>query len=387
MQYEFIAAEGPWYQDALKARDKLQKWGEWQQKHGVTSAGAALLDQVLPDIPIAEISGLPWNSVLLRIFFALEKPYMSRDDAGLHVLDNPLKRERIFKRPMIASSGWKGALRAAFRLGHPQDQLTEERLFGVARAGIGGERGRLEFFATFFDFAETDIEIINPHERDTGGGKQPIDFEVVRIGAKGRLQLLYVPLGPADYAFIGPDLVIMVQAVRDLLTLYGFGAKTSLGYGVARPVVRGELFMQAKLPPFEFQPVASPASEPEPPSDTPSTELSDHERRFLPHMFDAAGHIVTADTFTTRFEANFPPGGKRPKKMAQAADRMYRTLLPTANKLQPTMEEERPPASEQAAHTAPFTHEFFGFDELVSLAKHIAEHLQEESEPQPGGKP
>jgi len=114
---------------------------------------------------------------------------------------------------------------------------------------IEGRRARLRFFPTFFD--DIGLEIINPHDRQRRVGKNPILLECVPAGAHGTFRLLYVPydfpgqVTPTKSVLqqqLGADLPLVAEAVRDLLTVYGFGAKTSSGFGVADPRrVAGEL--------------------------------------------------------------------------------------------------------------------------------------------------
>jgi len=170
----------------------------------------------------------------------LIRPYLSKDDHVLYIVDNPIARDKVFHLPIMRPSSWKGSLRAVLcHLGHCQDDVLVQRLFGVTRDEDEGQAGRLVFFPTFF--TQTSLEIINPHDRKTKTGKNPILFECVPIGATGRFTLLYVPfdLIGADPAVIRPqvgaDLETVAQAVHDLFTVYGFGAKTSSGYGVAEP--------------------------------------------------------------------------------------------------------------------------------------------------------
>lgn len=72
---------------------------------------------------------LPEGSVLLEFAFKLEKPYVSRDDAAFYPIDNPVRKERIFKAPYVAGSSWKGSLRAAAVEGLLlREQTGEERV-------------------------------------------------------------------------------------------------------------------------------------------------------------------------------------------------------------------------------------------------------------------
>ncbi|MCS7282651.1 MAG: hypothetical protein RMK65_04015, partial [Anaerolineae bacterium] len=194
---------------------------------------------LLPVLP--DLKALPPGSWAVQFTFTLAKPYLSQDDTEFYILDNPVRKEWVFKVPYVAPSQWKGALRAAMRRRRGYTTWEEEsqdaqmmRLFG----NIKGEEenfsvGRLFFYPTFFD--RIGLEVINPHPRDTGAGRQPIYFECVPAGARGTFTLLYVPLdgGPVDEAIIQADLQAVVEGLRAMFTEYGFGAKTSSGYGVA----------------------------------------------------------------------------------------------------------------------------------------------------------
>ncbi|NPA91941.1 MAG: hypothetical protein GXO55_10955, partial [Chloroflexi bacterium] len=201
-------------------------------------------DTVSPSLP--NLSSFPPGSWAIQVHFTLRKPYLSKDDVDFYIIDNPVKKEWIFKVPYVAPSQWKGALRAAMRRLRGYTTWKEEaqdeqmvRLFG----NVKGEEdefsaGRLHFYPTFFD--RIGLEVINPHPRDTGAGKQPIYFECVPAGTMGVFTLLYVPLDlvgrstpEAMEREAKADLQAVARGVRAMLTEYGFGAKTSSGYGVA----------------------------------------------------------------------------------------------------------------------------------------------------------
>jgi len=278
------------------------------------------LEQSLLD----ELATLPWYSFILELQFVLAKPYLSEDDDAFYIIDNPVRKDKVFKVPYVAPTSWKGSLRAAATrgllrafVGHlpttpPQGEadraallqtLWAERarqvvLFGnekenqakflnrwlasrllleqsgeteqerrkrveeeARRVGedfeeyliehcyrtekIEGRQGRLFCFPTFFN--RIGLEIINPHDRERRVGKNPTLFESVPAGAAGTFRLLYVPYDfPGDVVpdnaalqkQIRDELPLVAEAVRDLLTVYGFGAKTSSGFGVAEPVAR-----------------------------------------------------------------------------------------------------------------------------------------------------
>ncbi len=281
-------------------RHKSQAWLQERRELMRDTLGLEYHSPLSPILPA--LSAFPPGSWTMRITFTLKRPYLSKDDTDFYILDNPVKKEWVFKVPYVAPGQWKGALRAAmvrdlvaglhagrkdettfiqerlrlYRLfGHekdgteeflnraltlhrvgPQpeneqqakqweeqyrqtcDQVAREfeehvRNAGYRKAKVEGFQGRLHFYPTFFD--RIDLEVINPHPRDTGAGKQPIYFECVPVGTQGVLTLLYVPLdaGPTDETTCKQDLTAVARGIRAMLTEYGFGAKTSSGYGVA----------------------------------------------------------------------------------------------------------------------------------------------------------
>ena len=194
----------------------------------------ALLNQA-PDLSL-----LPVGSFALQFAFRLTRPYISKDDVALHLLDNPVKKEWVFKLPYVAATQWKGSLRhALWQMGHKEEESDLiQRLFGTANDNDGtGNQGRLYFYPTFFD--QLGLEVINPHERATGAGSKPILMECVPSGATGMFTLLYTPLDRIGQdedktrQQVFDDLQLVAQGVQAMLTLYGFGAKTSSGFGLA----------------------------------------------------------------------------------------------------------------------------------------------------------
>lgn len=234
---------------------------------------------------------LPAYSAVIHFRFQLHKPYLSKDDTAFYVLDNPVRKERIFGMPMVAPTQWKGALRAAMtyrladwwlglddmaraqRAQHHQfvtQRTNLVRLFGSEKGvqvdgqrldayldRIGGKQaaqlyrrylrlfvlptgfraGRLRFFPTFF--TRIGLEVINPHERPTRAGTLPIYIESAPHKSQGIFTLLYIPfdcIGDDEAETrrqVGADLQELGRGLRAMLTSYGFGAKTSSGFGVA----------------------------------------------------------------------------------------------------------------------------------------------------------
>ncbi|MBU4220950.1 MAG: hypothetical protein KKA10_04885 [Euryarchaeota archaeon] len=245
------------------------------------------LNPVIPDI-----SMFPQGSWAVNFNFKLKKPYISRDDTDFYIIDNPVRKEWVFKMPYIAASQWKGAMRASMvkQLVEKADSLLDEefakRRFRLAlmfgdEKGEGEEKikglaeyldnekpsaaslyrkkildffhsenielpshaGWLCFYPTYF--TRIGLEVINPHNRGTGAGAQPIYFECVPSGAEGGFVLLYVPLCRTgedrdtikNHAIL--DLQLIAHGISALMTQFGFGSKTSGGFGLAEDFVSG----------------------------------------------------------------------------------------------------------------------------------------------------
>ncbi len=241
-----------------------------------------------PDLNLAHSSAFAPGSWSIQFSFTLRKPYISRDDVDFYILDNPIKKEWVFKLPYIAPSQWKGSLRSAMVRELINDSPPAEefawrrfqmaRLFGdekgqesgslsglaefldkeggveavdkfhqLERKHFGGEegdplshnRGILHFYPTYFD--RMGLEMINPHDRETGSGKLPIYFECVPEGADsvGIFSLLCVPMpGPEQSREsieeqAKRDIEAVARGIFAMMTHYGFGAKTGSGFGLA----------------------------------------------------------------------------------------------------------------------------------------------------------
>jgi CRISPR-associated protein Cmr2 len=107
----------------------------------------------------------------------------------------------------------------------------------------GGEnpnlKGRLVFYPTFF--RQVALDVITPHNRETKTPTKsmgPIYFETVPPETTGTFYLLYFPFDLIDKeekinAKQKEDLNFLIDSIIDMFTKYGFGAKTTSGYGVA----------------------------------------------------------------------------------------------------------------------------------------------------------
>lgn len=220
-----------------------------------TDNHAAIIEELgLTKSPCPTIKG--WFA--LDVDFRLQRPWYSKDDVYLQVLDNPVRKDPVFGAPFMAASSWKGLLRWACRMedrlgdqlqdnGNSIEGRTDQewiiQLFGNSTEKVDdGARGALAFRPSWFD--KVGFELINPHSRyqdNKGGAKtqpgrsrtKPIIFEVVPPGASGTLQLLYAPVREYPIQHEETALRKLFSAIENLLTVYGFSAKRSSGWGMA----------------------------------------------------------------------------------------------------------------------------------------------------------
>ena len=204
-----------------------------------------LILQTVPDFS----NLLSSNWLAFQVNFELLTPWYSKDDRVFHVLDNPVRKDRVFGVPFMSASSWKGMLRWACRMQEGLFDFLEKgksfekewkdpnwilHLFGNEKGEEENfHRGALVFYPTWFDKIE--FEVINPHSRERRAGTQPIYYEVIPPGAKGTLSLLYAPwpgMKPeADPRDVLPKLL---EAIETLLTTYGISAKRTVGWGTAQ---------------------------------------------------------------------------------------------------------------------------------------------------------
>uniref|UniRef100_A0A7C4ATB3 CRISPR type III-associated protein domain-containing protein n=1 Tax=Desulfomonile tiedjei TaxID=2358 RepID=A0A7C4ATB3_9BACT len=187
----------------------------------------------------------------IEVSFTLASPWYSRDDRPFHVLDNPVRKDRVFGVPFMSAASWKGLLRWACRMqAGLSDHLEKHNmkmdgwedptwivhLFGNEKGEDECfQAGALVCYPTWFN--KIGFEVINPHSRTRRAGTQPIYYEVVPAGTKGRLRLLYSPLPgeierdkvtPADF------IASFINSIKELLETYGISAKRTAGLGTAR---------------------------------------------------------------------------------------------------------------------------------------------------------
>lgn len=201
-----------------------------------------------PDFDSAH-TGWPASWLGIKVGFELLTPWYSKDDRVFHVMDNPVRKDRVFGVPYMAASSWKGLLRWACRMqAGLQKHLRENdgkiegwrdpdwilHLFGNEKGEEEDfHRGALVFYPTWFD--KIGFEVINPYSRERRAGTQPIYYEVVPIGTNGTLSLLYAPWpGMKPEAKPGEIMPKLLEAIEALLTTYGISAKRTVGWGTAK---------------------------------------------------------------------------------------------------------------------------------------------------------
>lgn len=205
-----------------------------------------------PDLPFEpDFQKLPASSWIgLEIRFTLATPWYSKDDRPFHVLDNPVRKDRVFGVPFMSATSWKGLLRWACRMkaglltyleAHPNSVAGWEDPRWIIHL-FGNERGERESFhsgalvcsPTWFN--ALDFQVINPHDRSRRAGTQPIYYEVVPAKTSGLLRLLYAP-SPGEAGRAGvlsvEALSRLIDAIEVLLTTYGISAKRTVGWGTA----------------------------------------------------------------------------------------------------------------------------------------------------------
>ncbi len=236
-----------------------------------------LYESIMPEeAPSELLRYLPFGSWLLKFTFQLKKPYISRDDAPFYIIDNPVRKDKVYKIPMASPAQWKGMLqsvmariilssenRAEFikrrfmliRLfGNDKETMSVffedqkdawenkfqkqfNQFYGVKKINDLHRSGRLHFFPSFFD--DIGLEIINPHDRAKKTGINPIYIESVPAGSKAQFRLLYVPVdimakSKAEIIKeVSDDWGFLKQGIKDLFTIFGFGGKISSGFGLA----------------------------------------------------------------------------------------------------------------------------------------------------------
>jgi len=295
--------------DALGSKQQpphlRQEVQRWQLERLLAASETSICNEVM-------LAQLPLGSFCLRFRFTLDEAFLSRDDQAFYMIDNPVRKDTVFHLPTVSPAGWKGNLRwtadklwadkvaqaeilaeERFQLAllfgdetgedegtklarylddrHPEAKdLYRQKLrrhFGIENdeARIPHHAGRLKFYPTFFD--QVDIEVINPHKRETGAGTLPILIENVPADTSGWFTLVYVPFDligrPLDEvkAALRGDLPLLAEALKAMFCTYGFSAKKSSGFGLAKTgpgTASGEWRVNLRVPEVQTTVPVSP---------------------------------------------------------------------------------------------------------------------------------
>ena len=326
--------------------------------------------------PRLDLGTLPSGSFFIHFTFTLQKPYLSKDDNDFHITDNPLVREKVFRWPMVRPSGWKGALRhALWQSGHLEDDKQRCRIFGETGGDDTGQAGRLYLYPTFF--AESGLEIINPHDREKRVGTKPILLECVPIRAKGTFTLLYVPFGPIgeDEQQIGhqvaEDLQLIAAGIRAMMTTYGFGAKTSSGFGLAEDLLSDGCLCVAGLdvPDGSISDPAGTRSGPALP------RYLSAPGQLHPDLRAADGNLLDEAEYQRKIESQGQKYGKEEKQLYDKARRWWEREGEAA--AEPVIPEIEPSEWQEPPHSPIANRPFASWDELVAKAAELSQWLVE----------
>ncbi len=205
------------------------------------------LDNTIATCFDREISLPTRHSALITFHFRLTTPWYAADESEFGLIDNQCAKDPLTGRFMIRATSWKGNMRT---------MLEQEALADPAKAMMINEKlrilfgpdndqckndnqrreGRLVFYPTVF-YGEGG-EVICPHDRDKRSALNPIPYEVVPAGATGELRVLYFPfdlVGKSDAdADAVADIAFTLENIGDVITKYGFSAKKTIGWGLAK---------------------------------------------------------------------------------------------------------------------------------------------------------
>jgi CRISPR/Cas system CMR subunit Cmr6 (Cas7 group RAMP superfamily) len=185
---------------------------------------------------VSQLSLLPAGSCFLQFNLKLERPFFSKDDLAFYPHENPLKREHILGTPYLSAAGVKGLLRWAWQMcwgGNKSD--AEMNIFGPRHENLddnNGKQGSLYPYPLFWN-GKIGLDVINPHDRKTGTGTNPIKYEVVDIGGVASLFIMFVNR-MEDWKFINTFLDLIKEPLQLLLEGSGLSAKRSAGWGAVK---------------------------------------------------------------------------------------------------------------------------------------------------------
>jgi CRISPR-associated protein Cmr2 len=310
------------------------------------------------ETPKIDLTLLPPYSFVLQFAFTLAQPYISRDEQDFYIIPNPVRKDRVFNLPYVASTSWKGSLRAA--LGQPGDQAEKDlivHLFGNEK-GVEDQKllrsGCLYFYPTFF--TRKSIEVINPQNRELRSGEQPIPLESVPKGTTGVFTLLYVPDD-----LIGQNQQIIREAVGKELRFVAKGLQ-------AREIVIGGI-LRLRFAKVSKGTVEVTTTQPVVPALPRYLETPDRLK---------AEYLTPEGTFRERSEAELKKMSKNDRQLYDKArgwwQRREKQLAEAANLPQPTSSASPEPISQIQQFSWP-EWSFRSFEQLVEKTDEVANML------------
>jgi CRISPR-associated protein Cmr2 len=317
--------------------------------------------------PTVNINHLPENSFFVQFEFTLKRPFYSKDDEQFYIIDNSISKESVFKVPMVRPSGWAGALRNAI-VNNDKEKQNElesqsiDRLFGyTSDKEDDNKKGFLTLFPTYFD--DIKFEIINPHDRETKAGKNPIYYEVVPAKSTGLLSLLYVPFYVSDEKKehvndkIAIDIYLVAKGLKSMFLTYGFGAKTSSGFGIAEnDLIEGKITLKSKC-------VTAPVHEDIKPPEKAFLKYLNEDGALKDFFKDAEGKLITKIT------------GEKLSQIGGGSLNEFKSFKKWYNKEDGHKWQKRLQSKNETSVKWP-SWPFNSFDELTDIAKDISQNLQ-----------
>ncbi|GLI53640.1 hypothetical protein [Thermodesulfovibrio yellowstonii] len=80
-----------------------------------------------------DISNLPKGSWLLEFQLTLKHPFISRDDIPFYIIENPMRKDKVFGIPVTSAMAWKGNLRWTMMKVHLEPKVNNPEDFANVR--------------------------------------------------------------------------------------------------------------------------------------------------------------------------------------------------------------------------------------------------------------
>lgn len=109
---------------AARGDDEKNQARQCYIKNAKQLSAPQLPEELKLDVCLSSLPDSMW--IGFQIGFELQYPWYSKDDKPFHVLDNPVRKDRVFGVPYMSAASWKGLLRWACRMrsgliGHLKD--------------------------------------------------------------------------------------------------------------------------------------------------------------------------------------------------------------------------------------------------------------------------